>query len=345
MKGDGSMRLMGKQTWFFQNDIYLTSTGTAVGPMESKGPLCNSFDIHYDDLHCGEKNWELAERRLMQDAVNQSMKKAELSKADIDLFLAGDLLNQNVTSNFTARSLQIPFLCMFGACSTSMETLAVGCALVDAGFSNRIIAAVSSHNATAERQFRYPTEYGGQRPDTATFTVTGAGAALVSKQKGPIKITSAVIGKVMDYGIKNPNDMGSAMAPAAADTLITYLKDAGASPKDFDLIVTGDLSSVGSPIFRRLVEQEGYDLSGVYNDCGLMIYRPDQPVFAGGSGCACSAVVTYGHIVNEMKQKHLKRVLVVATGALLSPLMTQQKETIPTIAHGVVFEAVEGEEL
>lgn len=334
------MKLVGKQSWVFENEIYINSTGTSVGPKEADGPLAGSFDEIHDDLHCGEDNWELAERRLMNESVDTCLQKANLTYDDINIFLAGDLLNQNVTANYVARHHRIPFLCMFGACSTSMETLAVGAALVDGGFAHRIIAATSSHNATAERQFRYPTEYGGQKPNSATSTITGAGAALVSKEKGLVRIKSATIGRVTDYGIKNPFDMGSAMAPAAADTIKQHFIDMNTSPSDYDLIVTGDLSGVGSPVMKQLLKDEGYDLSDVHNDCGLMIYRPDQNVFAGGSGCGCSAVVTYGHILNEMKNGSLKRVLVVATGALLSPTMIQQKESIPTIAHGVVMEAL-----
>lgn len=336
------MRLTGKQTWVYQNDVYINATGTAVGPMEADGPLGARFDVTYDDLHCGENNWELAERRLMGDAVEQALKKTGLRHEDINFFLAGDLLNQIVTASYSARSLGIPYLGMFGACATSMETLAVGSALVDGGFANRVLASVSSHNCTAERQFRYPTEYGGQKPDTATWTVTGAGAALVSGEPGPIKITAATIGTVEDLGITNPFDMGSAMAPAAARTIQQHFEDLGRTARDYDLIVTGDLSAVGTPICRQLLLEEGYDMGGVYNDCGLLLYRPDQEVFAGGSGCACSAVVTYGHLLQEMRAGNVNRMLVVATGALLSPMMIQQKESIPTIAHGVVFERVKG---
>ncbi len=337
------MRLIGKQTWSFENDLYVLAAGTAAGPKESEGPLRDFIDRQFDDLYCGEKNWELAERKLMEESIDSALEKAKLTYGDIDFFLAGDLLNQNVTANYTARKNEIPFLCMFGACSTSMETLAVASALVDGGFANRVLASTSSHNATAERQFRYPTEYGGQKPDTATYTVSGAGTALVSKEPSPVKITSATIGKVKDYGINDPFDMGSAMAPAAADTIFQHLQDLGRTPDDYDLIVTGDLSAVGSPILVQLLREKGIDLSGKHNDAGLMIYRPDQNVFAGGSGCACSAVVTYGYLLEELKKGRLKRVLVAATGALLSPTMMQQKETIPTISHGVVLEAaVEG---
>ncbi|WP_374723450.1 stage V sporulation protein AD [Calidifontibacillus erzurumensis] len=335
------MGQVGKQTWQFQNDIFVHSTGTAVGPIEAKGPLGHCFDIKYNDLHCGQKNWELAERQLMEDSINVCLEKVNLKYEDIDIFLAGDLLNQNVIANYVARGNQIPFLCMFSACSTSMETLAVGASLIEGGFASKVLAAVSSHNATAERQFRSPTEYGGQKPPTANFTVTGAGAILIGKDKNSVKITAATIGRVVDYGISNPYDMGSAMAPAAADTIINHFRDLKRTPKDYDLILTGDLSSVGAPILRKMLSDEGFPVHSNYNDCGLMVYHSDQNVFAGGSGCACSAVVTYGHIIDLIKAGALKRVLVVATGALLSPMMIQQKETIPTIAHGVVFERVE----
>ncbi|MYL32676.1 stage V sporulation protein AD [Pontibacillus yanchengensis] len=336
------MRKAGRQTWMYENYLYLNSTGTAVGPKEAQGPLAKTFDISHDQLHCEEDNWELAERRLMKESIEVCLSKANMSKDQIDLFLAGDLLNQNVTSNYVARSLSIPFLCMFGACSTSMETLAVGSALVDAGFANHVIAAVSSHNATAERQFRYPTEYGGQKPKTATSTVTGAGAALVSKVKSDIRIECATIGKVMDYGTKDPFDMGSAMAPAAYDTIKTHFEDTGRKPEDYDLIVTGDLSGVGSVILKDMLKEDGYTIDQTYNDCGLMVYNSDQQVFAGGSGCACSAVVTYGHLVQSLKEGRYNKIFVVATGALMSPTMVQQKETIPTIAHGVVLMRSEG---
>ncbi|EOP66769.1 stage V sporulation protein AD [Bacillus cereus VDM006] len=337
------MRLTGKQTWVFQNNIFVNATGTAVGPKEAEGPLGKCFDISYDDLHCEEENWELAERRLMNDSIQQVIQKGDIKPSQIDFFLAGDLLNQTVTANYVARELGIPFLGMFSACATSMETLAIGSAFIDGGFANRVIATVSSHNATAERQFRYPTEYGGQRPGSATSTVTGAGTALISKEQSNIKITAATIGKVQDLGITDPFDMGSAMAPAAAHTIQQHFEDLGRSAADYDLIVTGDLSGVGAPITKQLLFEEGYDLGNVYNDCGLMIYNKDQEeVFAGGSGCACSAVVTYGHLLQEMKKGNLQRIFVVATGALLSPIMIQQKETIPTIAHGVVFERIKG---
>ncbi|TCP31724.1 stage V sporulation protein AD [Scopulibacillus darangshiensis] len=334
---------IGKQTWRYQNKLYLTSTGTAAGPLEAKGPLGSSFDKTYDDLHCGEDNWELAERTIMREAISFCLQKANKQESDIDVFLAGDLLNQTVTSNFIAKENQIPFLGMFGACSTSMETLAVGAELVDSGFANYALCAVSSHNATAERQFRYPTEYGGPKPKTATYTVTGAGAALVSKDPSPVMVKEATIGKVVDWGIGDANDMGSAMAPAAADTIAAHFQETGRTPTDYDMIVTGDLSSVGSPIVKQLLWEKGFNIDNVHHDCGLMIYSPDQPVFAGGSGCACSAAVTFGYIASQLASGVINRVLVAATGALLNPTIIQQKETIPCVAHAVVLESAGGQ--
>ncbi|MCP3025799.1 stage V sporulation protein AD [Halobacillus sp. A5] len=337
------MSKIGKQTWSFNKGVYIQSTGTAVGPLEGQGPLKDTFDKVYSELHCNEDNWELAERRLMLDAVYQCLQKAGIDQKDIDLFLAGDLLNQNVTGNYVARQLGIPLIGMFGACSTSMETLATGAALIESGYAKKAIAAVSSHNATAERQFRYPTEYGGQKPKSATFTVTGSGAALISRKPSPVKVEAATIGKVMDYGITDPFDMGSAMAPAAWHTIKTHLEDMGRVPDDYDLIVTGDLSAVGTPILKDMLKDDGFHIGEVHKDCGLLIYHSEQPVFSGGSGCACSAVVTYGKLINSIKVGTYKRILVVATGALMSPMMLQQKESIPGIAHAVVL--AKGEEM
>lgn len=336
------MKRIGKQTWSFHN-VFVASSATTVGPTESKGPLRNQFDKCYDNLYCGEANWELAERKLLKEAIDLCLEKGNKKLSHIDVFLAGDLLNQNVTSNYVARELNIPFLGMFSACATAMETTALGALLVESNLAENVICATSSHNATAERQFRYPTEFGGQRPDSATFTVTGAGAALLTNRPSTIKVTYATIGKVIDRGIKDPFNMGSAMAPAAFDTIMAHLEDTGKSFRDYDLIITGDLSRIGSQILRNLFFEANIDVANHYDDCGVMIFSPGQPVFAGGSGCACPAVVTYGHIMKEMLRGKLKKVFVVATGALLSPLMIQQKESIPCIAHGVVFEGVKND--
>lgn len=328
-----------KQTWRFDHPIYLAATGTAVGPLEARGPLVDSFDKKFEHLDCGEQTWAKAERALMRRSISTCLAKAGKAEGDIDLFLAGDLMDQSVTSNFIARENRIPFLGMFGACSTSMETLATGAQLVDSGFADNVLCAVSSHNATAERQFRYPTEYGGQTKLTQTFTVTGAGAAIVTREPGKVLVKEATIGRVIDWGIDDASNLGTAMAPAAADTIWTHFQDTGRKPEDYDLIVTGDLSSVGSPILDEILLEKGLDITNVHQDCGTMVYTSDQPVSAGGSGCACSAVVTYGYLYNRLAEGSLRRVLVVATGALLNSSTPKEKETIPCIAHAVLLES------
>ncbi|MCK0473158.1 stage V sporulation protein AD [Halalkalibacter sp. APA_J-10(15)] len=331
------MQRKGKNTWLFNAPVYVQSTGTAVGPQEGKGPIQDSFDKVYENLYAGQDNWELAERQLMKDAIDYALKKAEKKKEDIDYFLAGDLLNQIVTSNYIARELEIPYFGLFSACATVAEAIALGALFVDTNVADRVLVAVSSHNATAERQFRNPTEFGGQRPDTATFTVTGAGAMVIGSVKSQIRITSATVGEVVDLGMKNPYDLGSAMAPAAANTILKHSKEMKRDPSYYDVIVTGDLSRVGSGILHRLLEEDHISLNN-HEDCGIMIFDQEQPVFSGGSGAACAAVVTFGHLLSEMKRGAIRKMLVVATGALLSPLMMQQSESIPSIAHAVSFE-------
>lgn len=330
---------LSRHTWQFTNDIRIKSSATAVGPKEANGPLGKEFDLTYEDNYIGQQTWEQAERKLLNDAITKVIEKSGYSPQDIDLIIAGDLLNQMITSSFASRTLEIPFVGVYGACSTSMLSLSQASALVDAGFAERVVAACSSHNATAERQYRYPTEYGGQKPNTAQYTATGAGAVVVEKGGSGIKITHATIGKIVDMGIKNPFDMGTAMAPAAADTLHQHFIDTGRSPQDYDLIVTGDLASVGSPILKKMMAEKGYDISQNYNDCGLMLYHKDDPeVFAGASGCASSALVVYGHLLKELEHGNLRRLLVIATGSLHSPTSYQQGESIPCIAHAVAFE-------
>ncbi len=331
-----------RQTWQFEQDIRIWGSGVSVGPMEGIGPLAEEFDTVHTDSYAGEDTWEKAERKMMGQAVQTAIQKSEISADQIDVMLAGDLLNQIITANFTARDHQFPLLGLFGACSTSMEGLALAAALIDGGFAKIAVTGCSSHNSTAERQFRYPTEYGGQKPPYAQWTVTGAGAGVVGIGKTGPRITHATIGKVTDLGIKDPFDMGSAMAPAAADTMATHFEDLQRTPKDYDLIVTGDLGKVGYAILKDLMKDMGYELSPVYKDCGMMIFSPEQEVFSGGSGCASSAVVTYSHILNGLNQGKYRRVLVVATGALFSPVSFQQGESIPCIAHGVAMERGDG---
>lgn len=332
---------LGKQTWIFEEAPVIISRAAVVGPDEGAGPLGKDFDVVHDDLFIGEKTWEKAERKLLEEAALLTAQKAGMSIDEIDLFIGGDLLNQLISATFASRTFGIPYLGVFGACSTSMESLALAALTVSSKFADYAMAGTSSHNSTAERQFRYPTEYGSQKPPTAQNTVTGAGAALVSRTGSGPRVTSATIGKVVDMGITDPFNMGAAMAPAAVDTITAHLKDRGVSPGYYDLIVTGDLAAVGSTMARELFAQQGVPIEETtFDDCGLLMYdRGKQQVFAGGSGCACSATVTYAHLLKRMEQGELNRILVVATGSLLSPLTVQQKESIPCIAHAVAIES------
>ncbi|MFC4076940.1 stage V sporulation protein AD [Salinithrix halophila] len=329
---------IGQRTFEFNSGVRVVASAAVAGPKEGEGLLKKDYDRIYPDNYAGADSWEKAERKMMEDAVSLAVEKAGVSTDQMDVFIAGDLLNQNISASFTARTHQIPYMGMFGACSASMLTLTTAAILVEAGFCNYTVAAASSHNSTAERQYRYPTEYGGQKPDTAQWTVTGAGAGVLGKKgKGP-RVRYATLGKVVDMGLKNPFDMGAAMAPAAADTMEAHLRDIGKKPGEYDLIVTGDLAGVGHPIAADLLEKRGFKTGEEFKDCGLMIFRNDQQAFAGGSGCASSALVTYGHIIDEMMQGRLSKVMVVATGALMNPVSYQQGESIPCIAHAVTLE-------
>jgi stage V sporulation protein AD len=331
---------LGNQTWLFEEAPVIEARAAVVGPMEGAGPLGDDFDIVHDDLFIGEKSWEKAERKLLEEAALLTIQKAGIKTEDVDLFIGGDLLNQIVSATFVSRTMGAPYLGVFGACSTSMESLALAALTVSGKFADRVIAGTSSHNCTAEKQFRYPTEYGAQKPPTSQCTVTGAGAALVSRSGDGPRIRAATIGRIVDLGMSDPFNMGAAMAPAAVDTIMMHLKDRGVSPGYYDLIVTGDLAAVGMTIARELFDKNGVPIEETrFDDCGLLMFnREKQQVFAGGSGCACSAAVTYGHLLKRLEQGEFKRILVVATGALLSPLTVQQKESIPCIAHAVAIE-------
>lgn len=335
--------LVGRQSWVFENQPVILSAATVVGPFEGQGPLADDFDIIHGDLMLGQDSWEKAERMLIEEASQMAIERAGLTKDQIQFAVGGDLMNQIVSSTFAARTLAIPFLGVFGACSTSMESLAIAALMVNARSAELALAVTGSHNASAEKQYRYPTEYGSQKPPTAQFTVTGAGAAVVAQQgEGPV-ITSATIGKVIDMGLTDPFNMGAAMAPAAVDTIEAHLRDLQIPPQHYDLIVTGDLAKVGHHIATDLMLKNNTPIDHTnFDDCGLMIYDFDkQKVLAGASGCACSAVVTYSHLLNKIKRGELQRLLVVATGALLSPMTFQQGESIPCIAHAVSIESKE----
>lgn len=320
----------------------ITATGVTGGPFEANGKLAKDFDLLFEDLWIGQDSYEKAHRVLFEEAIKITLKKANIQKEQVQFLFAGDLINQITPSSFSARTMKIPYFGLFGACSTSMEGLALASFVVNHQGANFVLTGASSHNAAVEKQFRYPTEYGSQKPPTAQWTVTGAGVALVQKndpsQKHPV-ITSATIGRVIDMGLSDPFNMGGAMAPAAADTIQAHFRDLGLEPSYYDLIITGDLGRIGHDTAFELINKSGLQLERrQFQDCGLLIYKEDQPVQSGASGAGCSATVLYGHLLNEMKKGKYQRILVVATGALLSPLTFQQNETIPCIAHAVAIE-------
>lgn len=330
----------GHQTWIFKNKPVLVSSAAVGGPFEAQGALSEDFDILHEDIWLGQDSFEKAEKRLLEEACEIAIHKANLKKEDVQFFISGDLMNQIISSSFTARTLGVPFLGVFGACSSAMEGLAMASLLVDSGAAGNALAAASSHNASVEKQFRYPTEYGAQKPPTCQWTVTGAGAGLVAATGDGPKIVAATIGRVIDMGLSDPFNMGAAMAPAAVDTILNHFREMNIQPNHYDLIATGDLGRVGHHIASDLLTDHGLTIPPqIFTDCGLLIYKPEQPVFAGGSGCGCSATVTYGHLLNRVRSGELKRILVIATGALLSPMSYQQKESIPCIAHAVAIEA------
>jgi stage V sporulation protein AD len=328
------------QTWFFDNRPVILASAAVGGPFEAEGALAEDFDMLHGDIWLGEKSFEKAEKKLLEQACEIAIRKGGLKNEDVQFFLSGDLMNQTISSGFAARTLGVPYLGIFGACSTSMEGLALAALLVNSGAAENALAGTSSHNASVEKQFRYPTEYGGQKPPTAQWTVTGAGAALVGKTGAGPKVVAATIGRVVDMGISDPFNMGAAMAPAAVDTIQAHFRDTNLSPEYYDVIATGDLGKVGHHIAADLLDKHGLKLPlERLTDCGIKIYKDNQPAFSGGSGCACAAVVTYGHFLNRMKKGEIKKMLIIATGALLSPLSYQQSESIPCVAHAVAIEA------
>ncbi|MFE7063535.1 stage V sporulation protein AD [Sutcliffiella sp. NPDC057660] len=331
--------LKGKQSWTFANKPVILSGAAVGGPFEANGLLADDFDLLHKDLWLEEDSYEKAHKVLLEEACNKAVKKANMELENVQFMLAGDLINQMTPTNFAAEALGIPYIGVFGACSTSMEGLALASFLVNYGGAQYCLTGASSHNTAVEKQFRYPTEYGGQKPPTAQWTVTGAGVGLIGNVGVGPHVTAATIGKVINMGLTDPFNMGGAMAPAAVDTLKAHFKDLGRNPSYYDLIVTGDLGEIGRQVSLDLLREGGFSITEQqYQDAGLLIYKKDQPVLAGGSGAGCSATVFYGHLLNEMKKGNIKRLLMVATGALLSPLSFQQKESIPCIAHAVSIE-------
>ena len=327
----------------FRN-VYVDNASTVCGPYEAKGPLSKNFDKKYtDDLYAREKSFEKAEIRLLEDSIKILLRKTKLTSKDIDLVIAGDLLNQIASSCYGALNLKSPFLGIYTACATSIEGMLIGSAFIDSGKVNNALVSCSSHNMSSEKQFRNPTEYGSPKPETATFTATGGASILLSNKPSRIRVVNGLIGTIVDFNQNNAFNMGAAMAPAAADTLYKYLTETNTKVNDYDLILTGDLGKYGKEILKDLMLNEyNIDLSKNYNDCGTMLYdlEEQKEVMAGGSGPVCSALVNYSTIIKGLMENKYKKVLLIATGALFSPIMLYQKENILSIANLICLEAI-----
>ncbi len=334
-----AIKRLGKASIKFEHPPRVIASATVAGVNEGQGPLANYYDeILSDDLY-GEKTWEKAESKLQKSALQRVMAKAKLSSDAIDYIFAGDLLNQCSGSHYALKDSQTPFFGLYGACSTMAESSSLAAMAIDGGYADYCIAITSSHFCSSERQYRFPLEYGGQRPPTAQWTVTGSGALMLAREGNGPYITHATTGKIIDMGISDANNMGAAMAPAAVDTIINHFSDTGFTPDDYDLIVTGDLSRVGADIAKELICASGFDISKVYDDCGNMVFdKETQDVHAGGSGCGCSAIVLCGYIMEMLRLGKLNRVMLVGTGALMSPLNLLQGENIPGIAHAITLQ-------
>ena len=331
---------LGSHTFRPEIPVYIGNWASVAGKKEAEGPLGHGFDIKSMDTRFGEKTWEQAEKRMQQLALDRLLEKAQLKPRELDLVFSGDLLNQCIGSSFSLRNTGIPHLGLYGACSTMAQSLLLAAMAVGGGYADRVVAMTSSHFAGSERQYRFPLGYGGQRTPTAQWTVTGSGAALVTSQPGSISIESATVGTVTDLGITDANNMGAAMAPAAFQTIRTHLEDTHTTPNDYDLIVTGDLGTIGVEALMQLCREAGISIGGKLTDCGNLIFDPiAQDVHAGGSGCGCSAVVLCSELLGKLHSGKLKKLLFCGTGALLSPTSTQQKLPIPGVCHAVCIES------
>ena len=336
--------MFGRASISYDTPVYIRNSASIVGKKEGQGPLGSLFDyVGQDDLF-GCNTWEEAESTLQKDAVYTVLKKAQMKTEEIRYLLAGDLLGQSMASSFGLASFQIPLLGLYGACSTCGEGLLVGSMLISAGYADHVISVTSSHFASAEKEFRYPLEYGNQRPLSATWTVTGSGAFLLAAETGNgarAKITGVTVGTITDYGLKDSMNMGACMAPSAASTLKQHFEDFGRQPEYYDKIITGDLGSVGSRALLDLLRDQHYDISDRHMDCGIEIYDAQtQDTHAGGSGCGCSAVTLSAYILKQVEEGKWKRVLFMPTGALLSKTSFNEGMTIPGIAHAVIIESL-----
>ena len=329
------MKRIGKSTLEFDRPPTILSQAAVGGKKEAEGPLGGELDQAFGDTTLGQDSWERAEAQLQKEAAALAMKKAAVSAEEVDFILAGDLLNQCISSTFGLLDFGIPFLGQYGACSTMAQTLLLAAVLVESGAARRALAVTSSHFCSAERQFRLPLEYGGQRSPTAQWTATAAGCALVGLG-GRVRVRRGLAGKIRDLGVKDTANMGAAMAPAAASSIFEFLQDTATQPQDYDGIFTGDLGAVGSQLLYQCLDDNRVDLRPVHQDCGLLLYnRQSQDVHAGGSGCGCSASVLCGHLLRRMERGELKNILFCATGALMSPTSSQQGQSIPGVCHVV----------
>ena len=335
----GTKRI-GRRTVRFASPPSVCGWAAVAGAREGRGPLGADFDRVYEDTILGERSWEQAESRMQREALTLALAKGGRPAESLELVFAGDLTNQCIAANFAQRALGRPFLGLYGACSTMAEGLLLAAMAAESGYADLAAAVTSSHFATAERQYRTPLEYGAQRTPTAQWTATAAGAAVLAAEGHGPRVTYAAVGRVIDLGVTDANNMGAAMAPAACDTLCALFADTGTGPEDYDLIVTGDLGHVGHRLLRELLGREGWEPGETLNDCGRMLYdRSREDVHAGGSGCGCSAAVLCGRLLGELAEKKLRRMIFAGTGALLSPTSSLQGESVPGICHAVVLES------
>ena len=334
-----STHIVGKHSFAPEQPPIITAWASVAGKKESEGPLKAYFDQVQTQTYFGQKTWEQAEKKMQQNALDILCRKAMISYENIGCVCSGDLLNQCIGSSFPLRNTGIPHIGLYGACSTMSESLLISTMVVSGGFADRVVAMTSSHFASSERQYRFPLGYGGQRTPTSQWTVTGAGAALVCKNgKGP-RITGCTIGTVVDLGIKDANNMGAAMAPAALETIRSHFDDFNCDASDYDLIVTGDLGQHGKELLLTMSQRAGLSLGGKLTDCGTLVFdNTTQDVHAGGSGCGCSAITLCGYLLSKLQDQKLKKILFCGTGALLSPTSSQQGQTIPGVCHAVVIQ-------
>jgi stage V sporulation protein AD len=328
-----------KRSYNFTNKPVIIGSNSIAGPKESGGSVGEFINIKLSDDMFGEETFEKAETKMLYTAIKQSIYNAQIKESDIDVIIAGDLLNQIISATFASRKFDSGYLGVYSACSSFTESLILGSALIDGGHVNNVVCATSSHFSSAERQYRYPLELGCTRPPQSQWTVTGAGASVLSNYGLGPKIIGATIGRVIDFGVIDVNNMGSAMAPAACDTLITHFKDNNTGPNDYDLIVTGDLGALGSRILKDLTWEKGYDIEKQHVDCGEMIYNIKEDEYQGGSGAGCSSILFNSYFYKRLREKKFRKILFMATGALLSGVSAQQGESIPGIAHAVVLES------